>query len=155
MTHHKAPVTWLLESLLLVSGSCSVLASHSELCVPLTRWMLADGNTVLLFNYLKCCMQIYLWHSTIEKGVCCPYPVFDRLFHISLFISLWRWFWFGYLHTYPVLQSVSHSAGRPHLLLWTGATWETVPGYKPKGQCIIFPYTVTEFWRLEKTSEII
>lgn len=78
--HHKASTTWLLEYLLLANGSCSVLASHSELCAPLTRWMLADGNTLVLFNYLKCCIQIYLWHSTIEQGVCCPYPIFDRLF---------------------------------------------------------------------------
>lgn len=109
--HRKASVSWLLESPLLVSRSCSVLASHSELCVPLTRWMLADGNTVLLFNYLKCCIQIYLWHSTIEQGVCCPYPIFDRLFHISLFVRLWRWFWFGYLRTYLVLWWVSQAGG--------------------------------------------
>ena len=86
--HRKASVSCLLGSPLLVSGSCSVPTSHSGLCVPSTRWTLADGNTILLFNYLKCCMQINLWHSMIEQGVCAPYPIFDMVFHISFFMRL-------------------------------------------------------------------
>lgn len=86
--HHKVSVSCLLGSPILLSGSCSALASHSGLCVPSTRWTLADGKTILPFNYLKWGMQINLWHSMTERHLCGPHPIFDALSLIFFFIRL-------------------------------------------------------------------
>lgn len=149
--HRKASVSCLLGSSLLVSGSCSVPASHSGLCVPSTRWTLADGNTILLFNYLKCCMQINLWHSTTEQGVCGRYLIFDALFRISFFIRLQRWFWFAVLTHVPCSFCGSPVQVVAHLLLCTGTTWQAVSNYKPQGQSATFtrvnnPFDFNHWW---------
>lgn len=91
--HHKVSLSCLLGSPILLSGSCSVLASHSGLCVPSTRWMLADGKTILPFNYLKRGMQINLWHSMTECHLCGPRSIFDALSLISFLIRLCILLW--------------------------------------------------------------
>lgn len=91
--HHKVSVSCLLGSPILLSGSCSALASHSGLCVLPTRWTLADGKTILPFNYLKWGMQINLWHPMTERHLCGPHSIFDALSLISFFIRLCILLW--------------------------------------------------------------
>lgn len=131
--HHKVSLSCLLGSPILLSGSCSVLASHSGLCVPSTRWMLADGKTILPFNYLKRGMQINLWHSMTECHLCGPRSIFDALSLISFLIRLCILLWCA-VFTCALFFLWLSTKAIAHSLLCTGTALRTVSTYEPKRQ---------------------
>lgn len=153
MKQHKASTSCLLGSSLLVSVSCLVPASRSGLCVPSTRWMLADGNTNLLFNYLKRCMQIHLWQWMIEQGVCGPYPIFDNSLSYFYPPKAVEMMLDCRAYTCTLLFLWVSCAGIAHSLPCSGTTQQTVSSHKPKGQSATFPLwmvpltSITQRWK--------